>query len=110
VLNENDPDVSFTLAMNDFYQYSEKKFYKSNQMNTYREKYVVFAAGIIGDDGENMWKVDNYSDLGGALKLSGLQGVIDLKVKKEGDPYSDEYSLRQYLSGNEKIIQSTLWY
>jgi len=65
----------------------------------------VFSVGIS----ENMmWSVNNLSDIGFAMRLTGLLGVMDLYI--EGNSYDEGTIERIYFSGDEGILKLALWY
>jgi hypothetical protein len=94
------------------YRYDENTFKKTSSPATdaSSEKYFVLAAGIVGDNYQNMWRTDQLKDMGGVLKISGLSGVIDLYLLEPGGSVDDIKVMRHYLSGNDKIYKSSLWY
>ncbi len=106
------PQVSFTMGNNEmYYQQQENKGYRQNHRSGYDpEKYFILAAGVHSDDASGMWIVEDYQNLGAALRLSGLAGSIDYYVLIAGGSEDDVEVVRQYLSGDEEVIQSTLWY
>jgi len=73
-------------------------------------QFFILAAGIKTDDGESMWLVEDLKDMGAALRLTGLTGVIDFYTYPGGGTMDDIELLRQYLSGDENITKSTIWY
>ena len=94
------------------YRYDENTFKKTSSPATdaSSQKYFVLAAGIVGDNYQNMWRTDQLKDMGGVLKISGLSGVIDLYLLEPGGTVDDIKVMRHYLSGNDKIYKSSLWY
>jgi len=114
------PQVSFTMGNNDMYYYQEEnsegpgqtqKKYQQNHRSGYDpDKYFILAAGIYSDANADMWLTEDYQSLGAALRLSGLSGSIDYYVLPAGGTEDDIELARQYLSGSEEVIQSTLWY
>lgn len=96
---------------NDGYPRQDQKKYKQNHRSGQRSaKYFILAAGIHSDSYPNMWLTETYQDLGAALRLSGLAGSIDYYVMIQGGTNDDIEVVRQYLSGSEETIESTLWY
>ena len=119
VLNQNDdivvdynhPQVKFNMHQSNFYQLSEKEQYRYKMTGeSMQDSYYVLAAGIYTDNTKSMWLVENLTDMGAALRLTGTIGVIDFYVLKSGNSEDDIELLRQYLSGDEDVIKSTLWY
>lgn len=105
----NAQNVTLTPAIkNNVYQYYEKQ-YKGGGMNS-KEKYIVVAGGLYEDSTMDIWKIEDYNDLGAVLKLSGMNGVFDFFVVPVGGGLDDIEIYRQYLSGNEQVLQKTLWY
>ncbi len=110
-VNYNHPQVSFTIKSDNLYQYSEKELYRYNlEGKNMKDNYYILAAGIYSESSQNMWLIENLIDFGSVLKLTGSSGVIDMYVMKEGDSADDIELLRQYISGDEDVIKSTLWY
>ncbi len=120
------PQVAFSMGNNDMY-YQEEPQEKENQNDGYPrqdqkkykqnrsggqdvEKYFILAAGVHSDSHPNMWTTEDYQDMGAALRLSGLAGSIDYYILIQGGSDDDIEFVRQYLSGNEEDIQTTLWY
>jgi len=66
------------------------------------EEYRV--RGLKGD------VVPFIKDMGAAFRLTGSSGLIDFYVLKAGNSVDDIELLRQYLSGNEDVTKSSLWY
>lgn len=108
----NHPQVSFTMGNNDMYHYEQQqKKYRQNHRSGYSpQKYFILAAGVHVEGNPNMWVVEDYENLGAALRLSGMAGSIDYYVLPAGGSEDDVQVARQYLSGQEDILQSTLWY
>ncbi|MFC2107094.1 S1C family serine protease [Bacteroidota bacterium] len=96
---------------NDGQPRQDQKKYKQNHRGGYdAEKYFILAAGVHSDSYPNMWITEDYQDLGAALRLSGLAGSIDYYIMVQGGTEDDIEVVRQYLSGSEEDIQTTLWY
>jgi len=111
VVDYNHPQVKFNMQQSNFYQLSEKEQYRYKMTNKNKQdSYYVLAAGIYADNTKSMWIIENLTDMGAALKLTGSMGVIDFYVLKSGSSEDDIELLRQYLSDDEDIIKSTLWY
>jgi len=104
------PYVSFALADRSFHEYQGNRFQKPVQNTTPRRSFVILAAGIKTDERERMWQTAELRDVGAALKLSGLNGVMDFYVIDPRDPYQKIRSFREYISSDENIMQRTLWY
>jgi len=118
-LIQKTPQVVVQLAKENFYSYQNNKFSggpinKSPQSQggntSYGEKYNVLAAGVVADDWQSMWKSDDLKNLGAAFRLCGIAGVIDFYLLKPYDNMDNIEVMRHYLSGNENIFKSTLWY
>ncbi|MFZ4059075.1 MAG: hypothetical protein ACOYKE_13105, partial [Ferruginibacter sp.] len=59
------------------------------------------------------WKVKDDADLGAALRLTGLSGIIDLVLFRKGtDPNNENnYIVKRFnLSGRDYTYKQTLWY
>jgi len=110
VMDYTHPQVSFTMGNNNMY-YAEENGYRQNHRSGQNPgKYFILGAGIYNDNNPGMWVVEDYQGLGAALRLSGLAGSIDYYVLPQGGGVDDIQLVRQYLSADENIIQSTLWY
>lgn len=112
VVDYDNPSVVFSINNNNSYKYSEKELYRYNMegKKAASDNYYILAAGIYNENAPNIWLIENYVDLGSVLKLTGTAGVLDMYVLKEGAPVEDIELLRQYLSGDEDVIKSTIWY
>jgi S1-C subfamily serine protease len=69
----------------------------------------IIAAGNYKDQNDNMmWRTGKLSDLGAALRIGGLNGIIHLVVF---NPARQEAELiHKKLSGSEQVQRATLWY
>lgn len=79
----------------------------------FSNEWLVVGAGLLSSNGNTVWKVRDDADLGSALRLSGLSGVIDLVLFKKGRDVSDEnnYIIKRFmLSGRDNTYKQTLWY
>lgn len=91
------------------YQQKEKKFL--NQRGDYKGKsYFVVCGGIYKESSPNMWKILTLSQLGAAIKLSSLSGVFDYYITDVANPSAEATLYRQYLSGINTVIKSTIYY
>jgi len=113
IIDYNHPQVSFRMREEEnFYYQNEKELYKQKMSKQgLKNSYFILAAGISSNDYESMWLTENIQDFGMAFKLSGMAGLIDFYVIKAGSNNIDDIELfRQYLSGDEDVTQSTIWY
>jgi len=79
----------------------------------FNNEWIVVGAGLLSTNGNAVWKVKDDADLGSALRLSGLSGVIDLILFRKGMDVSDEknYIVKRFmLSGRDYTYKQTLWY
>ncbi len=79
----------------------------------FNNEWIVVGAGLLSNSGNSVWKVKDDADLGSALRLSGLSGVIDLVLFKKGSDVSNEnnYIVKRFmLSGRDYTYKQTLWY
>ncbi len=89
---------------------------KKNQLTSdvlFTNEWIVVGAGLLSSNGNAVWKVNDDADLGSALRLSGLSGVIDLVLFRKGMDPSDEnnYIVKRFmLSGRDYTYKQTLWY
>lgn len=109
-INYKDENVSFTFKGDSYYRKKGKGFSQYNVGNDISKYYYILAAGLYSEEYQNMWMVETYRDLGAAFKLSGLNGTIDFYVIGQNGRADDIQLMRQYLSGNEEIVKTTLWY
>ncbi len=93
-------------------QYSQKDGkYKQNQRGEYGDKtYFVLCGGIYNENNPNMWKIITLTELGAAIKLSSMSGVFDYYITDASKPTSEPTLYRQYLSGVNNVIKSTIYY
>jgi hypothetical protein len=113
LVDYNHPQVKFRLKSSDKQSYATEKERYRQQMtnNTVAAKnYYILAAGISEDNTKNMWLTENLTKLGAAFRLTGTIGIVDYYVLNADDESQDIEVLRQYLSGDEDIIKSTIWY
>ncbi|MBN1186404.1 MAG: trypsin-like peptidase domain-containing protein [Bacteroidales bacterium] len=107
----NSQYVTFsTQSKEKFYGPSDGKMMKMKPMEKTSERFVVLACGVAGEEYQNMWRVDDLKSFGAAVKLSGPLGVIDFYGMPTGGSEDDVELFRQYISGDENIIQSTIYY
>jgi len=107
----NAPYVSFTSTPNAFYEQQGRQYQKTQQpVNNRQQEFVMVAAGIRDQDHERMWMTTSLSDLAAALKLSGMNGVLDFYAIDPQRGGKRVIPFRKYLSDSEDIVQNTLWY
>lgn len=114
--NDHPQVVLMQKTSKGYYVSDEKKEFKKMKELKYKEnpdanKYIVLAAGIYNEGGSNLWKTENVSDFGSAIRINSLTGVIDLCLL----PYSstdinDVQLARYYLSGDENLLKAVLFY
>ena len=107
----NSSQVMLTYEPSMMFEFGEDRKAKKIQ-KTKRETYQVLAAGIMGDDGDasDMYKVITLYELGGAIRLSSLSGMLDLSVTKKDDPLEKVKTYRYYFSGDENVTKAILYY
>ncbi|MCD4665851.1 MAG: hypothetical protein K8R68_11330 [Bacteroidales bacterium] len=99
------------MRESNFYYHSEKELYKYKMSGkSLQDSYYILAAGIYAENTKSMWLIENIHDMGAAFRLTGSAGLIDFYVLKSDSSVDDIELLRQYLSGDEDITKSTLWY
>jgi S1-C subfamily serine protease len=79
----------------------------------FNNDWVVVAAGLVSTNSSSLWKITDDADLGAALRLTGLSGVIDLVLFAKGTDVSDQnnYIVKRFkLSGRDNTFKQTLWY
>jgi hypothetical protein len=69
----------------------------------------VLAVGVFDADGhaDQLWRTSNLRELGVAIRLTALDGRIDLANKGADDKYN---VLRVWLSGEENKLSKSLLY
>lgn len=79
----------------------------------FSNNWLVAAAGLVSTNGNSLWKVKDDADLGAALRLTGLSGVIDLVLFAKGTDVNNQnnYIVKRFkLSGRDNTFKQTLWY
>jgi len=121
-LVEKQPHLTVSLNENRYYKYQDKKFSGSPinksqnspgtstpTTQTYNNYYLL-AAGIVDKDFVSMWKTDQLKYFGAAMRICGIAGVVDFYLLQPADNIENVQTMRHYLSGNENVLQATLWY
>ena len=88
-------------------QYQQQQQQENYTLKT-SSRYIVSAAGIYDDYNPSMWRVTDLADLGYALRLASLSGIIDLYMLQSGYEEGDIQTIT--LSGDEYISTMMLWY
>ncbi len=112
VVDYNHPQVTFTMRESNFYTHDENNEIQRYEMSRggNNAAFFILAAGIKTENTQDMWLVEDLKDMGAALRLTGLSGVVDFYTYQGGNSPDDIELLRQYLSGDENITKSTIWY
>ena len=85
------------------YEPKERRYKKSPEQST--SSFDVVAVGIVVEGGEsNVWRTKTLTDLGVAIRLSALSGVVDF-VRNTDEGASAN---RLWLSGDSSILAKTL--
>lgn len=92
------------------YQYNKEKKFTNKRGEAMAKTYYVLCGGIYKENSPNMWKVLTLSSLGAAIRLSSLSGVFDYYIVDAANPDAQAQLYRQYLSGENSIIKSTIYY
>jgi len=71
-------------------------------------RYIVSAAGIYNEYNASMWRITDLADLGYALRLASLSGIIDLYLLQSG--YEEGNIQTITLSGDDYVSTMMLWY
>jgi len=109
-VNYNDIMLALTpVNTENFYTFDGYDFYETEE-DMLDKKYYVVAAGVSGDDLQNMWIIQDLKDFGAAMKLSGLGGMIDIYAFEPDSDGEEIQMLRQYLSGDDYTIKTSLYY
>jgi S1-C subfamily serine protease len=102
--------VSINYTPKQAYSFDEKKYNYSKKQASSSNKYHILAAGLVGQDSQDIWKIENTADLSAAMRLSSLSGVFDFYVIPEGGNENDVQLYRRNLSNYDDQIKKTLWY
>ncbi len=73
-------------------------------------EYFVLTVGVSEDSYRSLWRVNNFSDMGAAFRLTGLYGFYDIFLIPRNKPDARPEKLRVNLSDNENMRKLTLWY
>lgn len=107
----NAPGVQFGLIQEGVQKYDKGKFNEIKpQEKTIQQRYVMLAAGLKSDSFERMWIVDDLFDLGAAMRLTGLSGVLDFYVTRQGDYDGQIDVFRKNFSDQNNIVNKKIWY
>ncbi len=116
-LDNDHPQVVVTQKTSKgYYVRDEKKEYKKmkelkSPENPSMNKYIVLAAGVYNEGGSNLWKTENVRDLGSAIRINSLTGIIDLcLLPYASNDINDVQLARYYLSGDENLLKAVLFY
>ncbi len=72
--------------------------------------YRVMAAGMITEQVEQIWRVTSLSELGAALRISGMYGFMDLVVSLESQNRSKVEKERIVFEETNDNFKRFLWY
>ena len=111
VVNFDHSQVQFKMKESNFYyhnNYTISKYEMSGK--SMQDDYYILSAGISTETSKSMWLTRNLSEMGAAFRLTGTAGLIDFYITKPSEPGEKIELLRQYLSNDENVIKSTLWY
>ncbi len=76
-------------------------------------EWQLLGIGILEDDYEALWRINDIADVGTAARLTGLSGVVDIVLfRRGGDPAREENYIKKRvsLSGDNNIFQQSLFY
>jgi len=108
---ENVAGVQFEFSENDMQKRQGGSFQKYNSKEQKpAAKYVMLAAGISNENYERLWVIDDLYDLGAALRLTGLSGILDFYVTGQGKYNGQVGVFRNDFTNNEYTILKKLWY
>jgi serine protease DegQ len=109
-VNYNDVMIGLTPTVTEnFYTFDGYDFYETDE-DMLNKKYYVVAAGVSGEDLQNMWIIQDLKDFGAAMKLSGLGGMIDIYAFDPDADGEEIQMFRQYLSGDDYTVKTALYY
>lgn len=102
-----DADKELSVEGDDVFVVLKEKDYWSGE--TVGIKYKLSSAGLNEEDFKQMWRIEKLSDLGAALRMAGITGVIDLELK-DVEGYEEPKIDRLNLAGHRDARHNTLWY
>lgn len=73
-------------------------------------EYKVIGVGEVNQQDEDVWRVGTVADLGTGIRFYGMAGFYDIIYTDKYDTQSQPQTSRIYLSGDQNVIKSTLWY
>ena len=110
-LHSADPQVLIELKEEKVQQYGEQGFGELfNPSQTLQKNYAVLAAGVRGKNYQRMWRIDGLYDLGAALKLSGLSGILDMYVAENSAGSEKIKVFRRNFSDQRNTKIKRIWY
>ncbi|MCB9251215.1 MAG: trypsin-like peptidase domain-containing protein [Flavobacteriales bacterium] len=109
-LNTSYGQVAFDYTDQSNYQVQKEKKFTNERGDSRGRTYYVICGGIYNESNPNMWKIITLKDLGAAIKMSSLSGVFDYYIIDAADTKGKASLYRQYLSGKNDLIKSTIYY
>jgi S1-C subfamily serine protease len=88
----------------------EKVAQNMNVETSSTENFYIITVGVSEENFNSLWRIEKLSDLGAALRLTGLYGFYDVFLVSEKSPDSRPEKIRISLSGDEEVRKLTLWY
>lgn len=117
VLNEASATTMISFPIGRIYREKEGKYFKTVSKSGEESKfYDVLSAGLVtGSRRQNMWKILRPEELGAAIKMAALSGVIDFTGFEQlsGEDFLPVGQMEQFrlnLSDDPKQLKKVLWY
>ncbi|MEO8149757.1 MAG: trypsin-like peptidase domain-containing protein [Bacteroidia bacterium] len=95
--------ITYNPGYADRYENRQKRMYQGAST-----EWKIISAGLKTNEESTMWKVESLTDFGAALRLVGLSGYYNINVINKHDPEAQTAGI--YISGNENVLQTVLWY
>lgn len=111
---ENEDRVSIVFENNQVVlnigrEYADKNV-NTKKTTSQVDSYQVLTVGMSEDNYNVLWRLNSMSDLGAALRLTGLYGFYDIFVLDKKNPKAEPEKYRINLTESEEIRKLTLWY
>jgi S1-C subfamily serine protease len=87
-----------------------KESEKEETSDVSSDSYYILTLGIYDTNFQTLWRVNNLSDLGVALRFSGQYGFYDVFLLNTKTPELKPQPFRINLSNQEGIHKTCLWY
>ncbi len=117
VLNEESATTMISFPVGRIYREKDGKYFKTvSEKGEGLRFYDVLSAGLVtGARRQNMWKILRPEEMGAAIKMAALSGVVDFTGFEQlsGEDFLPVGQMQQFrlnLSDNPKKLKKVLWY